>query len=70
MCNKEKKKVSKQLTEKEIEKVNKIPTLVELCKLAVEIQDSGLNKDYCFDVLESFIPVLKRHCPILKVVNN
>ncbi len=57
-----------KLTVTDLEKINTIPSLARLCRTVIEISDCGVRKDYCLDVVESLIPVLKQHCPTLRLV--
>lgn len=58
-----------KLTTKDVAKINEIPSLVELCKLVTKIQERGVNPEYPLSIIESLIPLLKKECSILKIVN-
>ena len=58
-----------KLTKAELEKINTMPDLVELCKLAIKVNERGLKKKLCFEFLEGLIRVFKK-CPLVKILDQ
>lgn len=56
-----------KLTKADLERINTIPSLAKLCKAVLDVVDYGTNQRYCFDVMESLIPVFKNHCKVFKL---
>ncbi len=59
-----------KLTIKELEKINNIPCLVELCKVVINIVERGARKEYCIGVLEDLTAVFKKECPLFRLINQ
>ena len=59
-----------KLTKADLEKINTMPDLVELCKLAIKIDERGLKKKFCFDLIEGMVRVFKEQCPLVKIIDQ
>lgn len=59
-----------QLTNKDLEEINKMSSLVELCKEVIKVSRYGVNKEYCLEIIENLTPLFKKHCPELKLVKT
>lgn len=57
-----------KLTTQELQKINNIPSLARLCKTVIEVAEHGTDKEYCYEVLDMFIPVLRKKCRLFRLV--
>ena len=58
-----------KLTKADLEKINTMPDLVELCKLAIKVNERGLKKKLCFEFLEGLVRVFQA-CPLVKIIDQ
>lgn len=59
--------MKQQLTEQDLKEINKLPSLVGFCKTIIDVVNYGTDKEYCFDVMESLIPLFKKRCRVFKL---